>query len=301
MSPMRSPSACRSGGSPAIRCTAAARSSGPPARTPGKATCSRSRSITRSPPPRSARPPSPRWPGWFPPRCWETRSCGRGCKGHRDYEWALAATSSPASLAADPPQDLRPRRPGVLLLPRPRAGVPVHPDQGRRQEVAGGGVLPAGEGANRPGPAPAPPLALLSPAHRAVHVRPRAARRRDRPATRHPGALGLSPSAQPPRPSRPGTTDQPEHWRDTGKLPARPGEQPPRDIGLIRVTVPEARKLLAASAHQTFRSPGASGYDATRPAPDGTTTRHNSNQPYHDPRIQWKITNPDCSGRPACT
>ena len=26
---------------------------------------------------------------------WETRSCGAGCKGHRDYEWALAATSSP--------------------------------------------------------------------------------------------------------------------------------------------------------------------------------------------------------------
>ncbi len=28
-----------------------------------------------------------------PARCWETRSCGRGCKGHRDYEWALMATS----------------------------------------------------------------------------------------------------------------------------------------------------------------------------------------------------------------
>ena len=30
-----------------------------------------------------------------PPPAWETRSCGRGCKGHRDYEWAWAATSSP--------------------------------------------------------------------------------------------------------------------------------------------------------------------------------------------------------------
>jgi len=28
-----------------------------------------------------------------PARCWETRSCGRGRKGHRDYEWALVATS----------------------------------------------------------------------------------------------------------------------------------------------------------------------------------------------------------------
>jgi len=30
-----------------------------------------------------------------PPTAWETRSCGRGCKGHRDYAWAWAATSSP--------------------------------------------------------------------------------------------------------------------------------------------------------------------------------------------------------------
>jgi hypothetical protein len=30
-----------------------------------------------------------------PARCWETRTCGRGCKGHRDYQWAIIATSSP--------------------------------------------------------------------------------------------------------------------------------------------------------------------------------------------------------------
>ncbi len=30
-----------------------------------------------------------------PRRCWETRSCGQGCKGHRDYQWAWVATSSP--------------------------------------------------------------------------------------------------------------------------------------------------------------------------------------------------------------
>jgi len=29
-----------------------------------------------------------------PATAWETRSCGRGCKGHRDYAWAWAATSS---------------------------------------------------------------------------------------------------------------------------------------------------------------------------------------------------------------
>ena len=50
-----------------------------------------------------------------------------------------------------------------------------------------------------------------------------------------------------------GATDQPEHWRDTGKLPARPDEQPPQDTGLIRVTVPDARRLLAGSPRGTFR------------------------------------------------
>jgi SRSO17 transposase len=31
----------------------------------------------------------------IPAAAWETRSCGRGCKGHRDYDWAWAATASP--------------------------------------------------------------------------------------------------------------------------------------------------------------------------------------------------------------
>ena len=30
-----------------------------------------------------------------PATAWETRSCGPGCKGHRDYAWAWAATASP--------------------------------------------------------------------------------------------------------------------------------------------------------------------------------------------------------------
>jgi DDE superfamily endonuclease len=31
----------------------------------------------------------------IPKAAWETRSCGRGCKGHCDYAWAWAATASP--------------------------------------------------------------------------------------------------------------------------------------------------------------------------------------------------------------
>jgi hypothetical protein len=43
-----------------------------------------------------------------PAAAWETRSCGPGCKGHRDYERAWVATVSPGALAADPPPPLPP-------------------------------------------------------------------------------------------------------------------------------------------------------------------------------------------------
>src|SRR5712692_7508774 len=54
-----------------------------------------------------------------PRRCWETRSCGLGCKGHRDYRWAWAATSSPRHhvlirRSLSDPSDL-PGSPGALL------------------------------------------------------------------------------------------------------------------------------------------------------------------------------------------
>ena len=72
------------------------------------------------------------------------------------------------------------------------------------------------------------------------------------PGTPVPWAAASSGPATRPQPG-PATTDQPGHWRDTGKLPIHPGEQPPKDMGMIRVTVPEARKLLAAPERGTFR------------------------------------------------
>src|ERR1019366_4652536 len=93
-----------------------------------------------------------------------------------------------------------------------------------------------------------------------------------------------------------GATGQPEHWRDTGKRPARPGEQPPRDIGLIRVTVPAARRLLAASARGTFPS----SWSIWRRRHQARARWH-----YYQAQLQaaptWptqltgKITNPDCT------
>ena len=75
-------------------------------------------------------------------------------------------------------------------------------------------------------------MALLPPPHRAVDVRPGPAGHRRRP----PGPARRGPSGWPRR--------QPEAWRDTGKLPASAGDQPPGDDpGLVEVSVPEARRL----------------------------------------------------------
>ena len=52
---------------------------------------------------------------------------------------------------------------------------------------------------------------------------------------------GAPPSAAGPVP---GTGHQRWDWRDTGILPASAGEPPPEDPGLVKVSVPEARRLL---------------------------------------------------------
>ncbi len=41
-----------------------------------------------------------------------------------------------------------------------------------------------------------------------------------------------------------GADQQPWHWRDTGILPASADQPPPEDPGLVKVSVPEARRLL---------------------------------------------------------
>ena len=85
-----------------------------------------------------------------PKAAWETRSCGPGCKGHRDYEWAMAATSSLRHWllirrSTCNPDDLAffyCHAPGPVSLP---ILIKV---TGKRWPS--GGVLPAGQGAGRP-------------------------------------------------------------------------------------------------------------------------------------------------------
>jgi len=189
-----------------------------------------------------------------PARCWETRSCGRGCKGHRDYEWALAATSSPRHWLLirrkiSDPADLAffyTHAPGpVSLSILIRVAGKRWPaaecfQQGKGQTGLDQHQLRLRHSFHQHTVLSMCALALLA----AATARPPA-----NPAPWAPPRTGTATAPQ----TRTGTTDQPEHWRDSGKLPAGPSEKPPRDIGLIRVTVPEARRLLAASARETFR------------------------------------------------
>jgi len=189
-----------------------------------------------------------------PARCWETRTCGQGCKGHRDYQWAMIATSSPRHWVLirrkiSDPADLAffyTHAPGLvslsILITVAGKRWPVEEcfQQGKGQAGLDQHQLRLWHSFHRHTVLSMCALALLAVAT----ARP--------PGTPVPGAPPRPDTATPPHADT-GTTDQPEHWRDTGKLPVRPGEKPPRDTGLIRVTVPEARRLLAATAHQTFR------------------------------------------------
>jgi SRSO17 transposase len=188
-----------------------------------------------------------------PRAAWETRSCGPGCKGHRDYQWAMIATSSPrhgvlVRRKTSDPADLAffyVHAPGLaslsILIKVAGKRWPAEEcfQQGKGQAGLDQHQVRLWPSFHRHTVLSMCALALLAVAT----ARP--------PGTPVPWAFARPGTIAP----QAGTTtaDQPEHWRDTGKLPVRPGEQPPRDMGLIRVTVPEARRLLAASARGTFR------------------------------------------------
>jgi len=186
-----------------------------------------------------------------PRAAWETRSCGRGCKGHRDYQWAMIATSSPrhgvlARRKISDPEGLAffyVHAPGLvslsILIKVAGKRWPAEEcfQQGKGQAGLDQHQVRLWPSFHRHTVLSMCALALLAVAT----ARP--------PATPVPWAPARLSTTGP----RADTADQPDHWRDTGKLPLRRGEQPPRDMGLIRVTVPEARRLLAASARGTFR------------------------------------------------
>jgi hypothetical protein len=60
------------------------------------------------------------------------------------------------------------------------------------------------------------------------------------------------------------SADLPEHWRDTGALPAAPDQKPPHHIGMVRVSVPEARRLLNLATTPMHHAAKISGHAWSR-------------------------------------
>ena len=175
-----------------------------------------------------------------PARCWETRSCGPGCKGHRDYAWAWAATASPRhhvlirrSLSG--PSELayfychvpagRPvSLPALIMVAGKRWPAEECHQQGKGQAGLDQHQVRLWHSFHRHTVLSMCALALLAVAA----ARP----------------LPPAPLAQAARAIPDGTAAQPAAWADTGILPAGADEPPPDDPGMVKVSVPEARRLL---------------------------------------------------------
>jgi SRSO17 transposase len=192
----------------------------------------------------------------IPARCRETRSRGCGCKGHRDYAWAWAATCSPRHW---------------VLLRRSIADSGLaffycHAPAGRPVSLS---VLIAVTGKRWPveechqqakGQAgfDQHQVRLWHSFHRHTVLSMSAlailavAAARPRPAL--PAAAGPAP----------GAGQQPRGWRDTGILPATADQPPPEDPGLVKVSVPEARRLLRLAATPMSSAARQLGYAWSR-------------------------------------
>jgi len=172
----------------------------------------------------------------IPHTAWETRSCGRGCKGHRDYEWAWAATASPRHWvlirrSLSDPHDL------AFFYCHTAAGQPVSlpvlikvagkrwPAEECHQQAKGQVGLDQHQVRTWHSFHRHTVLSMCAQALLAVAAAPPA------PLAAHPPAASGN--------------QQPAAWRDTGKLPASASDRPPGDDpGLVKVSVPEARRLL---------------------------------------------------------
>jgi hypothetical protein len=128
--------------------------------------------------------------------CWLRRSFaslhetpGRGLPPAPICAWPAARPA----LADDPPP-LQDQGAGLLPLLDAPPSAAGHPGPGRRDQVDGGGALPDRQGPVWPGPASAPPLALLVPLGHPGHARPRLPGRGDHDRTQLPAAtVGAHP------------------------------------------------------------------------------------------------------------
>ena len=211
-------------------------------------------------------------------RRWETRSCGPGCKGHRNYEWAWAATASPRhhvlirrSLSG--PSELayfychvpagRPvSLPALIKVAGKRWPAEECHQQGKGQAGLDQHQVRLWHSFHRHTVLSMCALALLAVAAA-------------RPLL--PAALAQAAGAIPD-----GTAAQPAHWADTGILPASADEPPPDDPGMVKVSVPEACALRLATTPMT-----ATARSSATPGPMAAKTQ--ARYPGHDWRVLYEI------------
>jgi SRSO17 transposase len=190
-----------------------------------------------------------------PAAAWETRSCAPGCKGHRDYAWAWAATASPRHWvllrrSLSDPADVaffychapagRPASLPVLIqVAGKRWPVEECLQQGKGQAGLDQHQVRTWHSFHRH-----TVLSMCAQALLAV------------------AAARAAPGEVPPTGSLAG---QPAAWRDTGKLPASANDWPPgNDPGLVKVSVPEARRLLRLATEPMTRTARDLGYAWSR-------------------------------------
>jgi SRSO17 transposase len=217
-----------------------------------------------------------------PARCWETRSCGSGCKGHRDYEWAWAATCSPR-------HHLLIRR--SLSDPGDLAFFYCHAPAGRTVSLpvlimVAGKRWPAEEchqqskgqaGLDRH-------QVRLWPSFHRHTVLSMCALALLAVAAARP--LPPAPSGA-ARPTQDGTAAQPAAWADTGSLPASAGEPPPEDPGMVKVSVPEARRLLNLATTPMTTAARQLGYAWSR-----WRRKHQARARYHHYQARLRAATP---------
>jgi SRSO17 transposase len=210
----------------------------------------------------------------IPAAAWETRSCGPGCKGHRDYAWAWAATASPRHWvlirrSLSDPSELAffychapAGRPVTLAILVKVAGKrwPVEEcvQQGKGQAGLDQHQVRTWHSFCRH-----TVLSMCAQALLAV------AAARPAPAAGNPPATAQA---------------QPAAWHDTGKLPATAYDRPPGDDpGLVKVSIPEARRLLRLATTSMSRAARDLGYAWSR-----WRRRHQARARWHHYHAQLK-------------
>jgi SRSO17 transposase len=226
-----------------------------------------------------------------PARCWKTRSCGSGCKGHRDYEWAWVATCSPrhhvlirrslcgpselAYFYCHAPVGQPVPLPALITVAGKRWPAEECHQQGKGQVGLDQHQVRLWRSFHRHTVLSMCALALLAVAA----ARP----------------LPPAPSPQAAR-AIPDNAAQPTAWAGTGILPASAGAAPPEDPGMVKVSVPEARRLLNLATVPMTAATRQPGYAWSR-----WRRKHQARARYHHPAPGSRgmnhdqITNRDCS------